>query len=274
MKKILYFLVFLTSCTSSESNIVNGYVEGEYVYVSPTTGGILDRIYVSKGQQIVKGEKLFSLDEEIWQTTLDKAKNEVEQVQRQLEQAQAVLTNAEKEFKRAQKLLQSNTVSQANYDSKATAYDKAKAEYKETETRVVIAKRNVDLLRRQYHQSSVVSSCSGIINDVYFRSGEFVAQGKPVVSILPPENIKVRFYVSEKLLPSIHYQQTISVSCDACLREYLAKVTYISPEAEYTPPVIYSTESREKLVFMIEAVFEDLKDVLSPGLPISVRINE
>ena len=111
-----------------------------------------------------------------------------------------------------------------------------------------------------------------MVDDVYFRIGEFAAAGNPIVSILPPENVKIRFFVNEKTVPQITYNQRVWVSCDGCAKALPAKVSYISPSAEYTPPVIYSTESRDKLVFMVEATFEHTADVLPVGLPVSVRI--
>ena len=113
---------------------------------------------------------------------------------------------------------------------------------------------------------------NGIVSDVYFRLGEFVAQGNPILAILPPENVKIRFFVAEKVLPTIHYNQKVFVRYDNAPKEIEAKVSYIAPTAEYTPPIIYSVQSRNKLVFMIEATFENLLEVLNPGLPVSVRI--
>lgn len=127
-------------------------------------------------------------------------------------------------------------------------------------------------VKRQYEQNIVTAKVNGVVNDVYFRLGEFITAGNPVVSILPPENVKIRFFVNEKTLPQIKYNQPVWVNCDGCAEELKAKVSYISPSAEYAPPVIYSNESRSKLVFMIEATFENKNDVLPVGLPISVRI--
>ncbi len=272
MKKIFLLLLCLGACTQNSENIINGYVEGEYVYISPATSGVLEELNVEKGQNINIGEKLFSVDGEIWQTNLHNAENNVKATKEQLAQSQALLKNAEKEFNRAAKLVKTNAISQANYDTKQANYENLKAKVSELEVLVASAEENFLQIKKKYHQNIVVSKHQGQITDVYFRLGEFVTAGNPILSILPPENIKVRFFVSEKILPKINYQQKVWIQCDGCNKDLEAKITYVSPSAEYTPPVIYSTESRNKLVFMIEAVFSNKNESLHPGLPVNVRI--
>lgn len=272
MKRLWFIILSLCSCSPAEDNLINGYVEGEYVYVSPSSGGVLEEINVVKGQQVKAGDKLFAVDYDIWQTNLHKAENSVRAAKEQLLQAEAVLINAEKEFNRSAKLVQSNTVSRSAYDARLADFDGARAKVAELNVLKETAEQNLQQLQKQYEQNIVTSKVNGIVNDVYFRLGEFVAQGNPVVSVLPPENVKVRFFVSEKTLPKIKYNQNVFISHDGASGEIKAKVSYISPSSEYTPPVIYSTESRSKLVFMIEAAFDDNAEILNVGLPVSVRI--
>lgn len=272
MKKLLLLVLALCACEPQENNLINGYIEGEYVYVSPFQSGILEEINVIKGQEVKVGDKLFSVDYKIWETNLNKAQNNIKIAKEQLLQAKAVLENAEKEFNRSARLVKSNTVSQANYDEKLANYDSQKAKVAELEVQVKNAEENLIITQKQYEQNIAKSKVSGIVNDVYFRLGEFVTQGNPVVSILPPENIKARFFVSEKILSKIKYNKPVFVSYDGGDKEIKAIVSYISPQAEYTPPVIYSNESRDKLVFMIEASFENKNEALNVGLPVSVRI--
>ena len=177
-----------------------------------------------------------------------------------------------KEYNRAKKLIQSKAISQGEYDTKLANFDSANARVSELKTQLAIAEENLRQTQRQYTQNVVTSKVNGIVSDVYFRLGEFVAQGNPILAILPPENVKIRFFVAEKVLPTIHYNQKVFVRYDNAPKEIEAKVSYIAPTAEYTPPIIYSVQSRNKLVFMIEATFENLQEVLNPGLPVSVRI--
>lgn len=272
MKKYFFLLLSLCACSPHSEDVINGYVEGEYVYVSPAAGGILEEINVEKGQKINVGDKLFAVDNEIWQTNLHNAENNIKAAKEQLAQAQAVSDNAEKEFDRAAKLIKTNTVSQADYDLKQANYENSKAKVSELKILVSSAEENFLQVEKKYRQNIVVSKHQGTITDVYFRSGEFVTAGNPVLSILPAENIKIRFFVSERILPQIAYRQKVRVQCDGCRKELEAEISYISPSAEYTPPVIYSTESRNKLVFMVEAVFCNKDESLHPGLPVNVRI--
>ncbi len=113
---------------------------------------------------------------------------------------------------------------------------------------------------------------TGLVYDTLYRQGEWVAAGKPVVALLPPQNIKVRAFVPETRVGSIHYGEEVRVAVDGVPDPFIGKVSYISPHAEYTPPVIYSKESRDKLVFMIEAVFDPATAAkLHPGQPVDVQ---
>jgi HlyD family secretion protein len=114
---------------------------------------------------------------------------------------------------------------------------------------------------------------SGSIEEVYFRPGETVLPGRPVVALLPPSNLKVRFYAPETEVAAIGIGQTVTVTCDACPAALAAKVTFISRSAEYTPPVIYSLEERAKLVFLIEAR-PDNPEKFRVGQPVSVRLTK
>ena len=105
------------------------------------------------------------------------------------------------------------------------------------------------------------------------RPGEFVAAGNPVVALLPPENLKVRFFVPQEKLPQIKTGGTVSVKADGAAHPFTATVNYISTQAEYTPPVIYSRETRAELVFMIEAKFSPADAAqLRPGQPVDVEL--
>ncbi|MGN1079945.1 MAG: HlyD family secretion protein [Alphaproteobacteria bacterium] len=314
MKKLrLLFCLLAASCQSEETNTYNGYIEGEYVYVSAYTGGILDRIDVVKGQLVDPGTGLFRLDEEIWaadlaraQSVLDKAyanlsnlskgkrRQELDVILKQKAQAQAVLDNARKEFMRAEELIKTRNISRSDYDKKRSDYENARAKTEELEAsfqtatlaaredeltaarkEIEAAVQDLKKIQKQAANNAAVSPVAGRVQDVYFRRGEFVPAGTPVVSVLPPENVKARFYVPENVFSQIKPEAKVSVFCDACPPAGIAaSVSFISTQSEFTPPVIYSVESREKLVFMIEAVFDDKTLNLPPGLPVNVRIKQ
>lgn len=312
MKKILFAILLLSACSPQNENVVNGYVEGEYVYISPYTSGILEEIDVVKGQNVKPGDKLFAVDNEIWNANLLQAQNEMDKayanyanlskgkrkqeldvIIKQKAQAVAIFENAEKEYKRAQGLIKTQTVSQADHDRRLADYENAKAkvaeleaaletamlsaredELKAAQNDIEIAKQNLLKVQKQLDNNTAKAKIGGQVEDVYFRLGEFVPSGTPVVSVLPPENVKIRFFVSEKIFPKIKFNMPVVIDCDGCNQGLPAKVSFISTKSEFTPPVIYSVESREKLIFMIEAVFDNKEQNLHPGLPVSVRIGD
>lgn len=238
MKKLLFlFCLLIASCQSEKTDVYNGYVEGEYVYVSAYTGGILDRIDVVKGQLVDPGAALFRLDEEIWaadlaraQSVLDKAyanlsnlskgkrRQELDVILKQKAQAQAVLDNARKEFMRAEELIKTRNISRSDYDKKRSDYENARAKTEELEAsfqtatlaaredeltaarkEIEAAAQDLKKIQKQAANNAAVSPVAGRVQDVYFRRGEFVPAGTPVVSVLPPENVKARFYVPENV---------------------------------------------------------------------------
>ena len=130
----------------------------------------------------------------------------------------------------------------------------------------------VDMAEWRLAQRRVVASTGGRVADVLARPGETMASGQGVVSLLPPENIFVRFFVPEPLLATLHQGDPVALACDGCPAGLSATISFISPHAEYTPPLIYSESSKAKLVFLIEArPPPDLAVTLNPGLPVEVR---
>ena len=139
-------------------------------------------------------------------------------------------------------------------------------------SRVSAARAALDQADWRLKQKEVAAPAAGLIFDTLYRAGEWVPAGRPVVRLLPPENVKVRFFVPETEIGRLALGQEVVLHCDGCAADVPAKVIYVSTEAEYTPPVIYSNENRSKLVFMVEAR-PDAADAprLKPGLPLDVR---
>jgi HlyD family secretion protein len=133
-------------------------------------------------------------------------------------------------------------------------------------------KKRLDQTNWNFDQKKQNAPQSGLVYDTLFRQGEWVPAGKPVVVLLPPQNIKVRAFVPETIVGTIHYGDAAEVRVDGVQNPFLGKVSYISPRAEYTPPVIYSRETRVKLVFMVEMVFDPAAAAnLHPGQPVDVQ---
>lgn len=304
--------LLLTGCKPADTeDSINGYIEAEYVYISPGEGGILDALYTAKGCIVSAGDALFAVDHEGLEMQLKRAESayseaksrladlskgkrpqELNVLEEQKAQAKVTLSNAQREFDRVKALVSAHAVSQADYDAKRYALELALARTAELDAQIETAKlpAREDELEAARHaleaarlavqqadkrlkDNCPVTSMSGKVEDIYYRPGEFVPAGRPVVCLLPPENVKARFFVPVAKLPLLSLGKTIWVSCSGTAEKLPAHITYISSSAEYTPPVIFSTESREKLIFMVEAEFEDnTTHRLPPGLPISISL--
>jgi len=237
-------LFLISSCSSRDQNRFQGYVEGEFVYVASPLAGQLESLKVQRGDQVKAGDSLFALDEIAEKAALD--------------MAGAAMILSEAEFARQDKLLRTGPAAAQDYDRARSARDQDRQ-------RVAQAEWN-------FNQKRQAAPQPGLVYDTLFRQGEWVAAGKPVVALLPPQNIKVRTFVPETQVGAIHYGDTTRVMVDGVPDPFIGKVSYISPRAEYTPPVIYSRESRAKLVFMIESVFDpDVSAGLHPGQPVDVE---
>jgi len=223
--------------------VYQGWVEADLVFVAPDEPGRVSSLLVREGDHVEQNEPLFTVD-----SILQEA---------DVQQMHATLENAQSNFARAERLMKSGAGTQK-------AYDEAQKAQREAEAR--LSSSEAKLGRRK-----VLSPAAGTIQQVYFRSGEMVSGLRPVVALLPPGNIKLRFYVPEATLPKLQLGQNVGVDCDGCSEGIRARVSFMSASAEYTPPVIYSLEERSKLVFRVEAVTQT-PDKLRVGQPVSISI--
>jgi HlyD family secretion protein len=240
---LLAICVFVSACSNGSDNVMQGWIEGDFIFVSPDEQGRIEQMLVRQGDAVKKGQLLFILDEDLQQADLGVA--------------QATLANTKQAFDRAQQLLQSKSGTQRDFDV-------AQALYREAQARLDAAKTR--LTRRRS-----LSPVEGLVQQVYYRAGETVPASRPIVSILPPGNVKVRFYVSEPMLARIAIDEPVRFSCDGCPAGMTGKISFISQYAEYTPPVIYSQQERHKLVYLIEAMPND-PAALRVGQPVDVTV--
>jgi HlyD family secretion protein len=299
-------------CGGGSSGTFQGYVEGEYVYVASPLGGALANLAVARGDSVKAGQLLFELERQPEAAALAQAENNLAQAQSQLddlmkglrpteitaleaqlEQARSGLKLAVAELARREQLGGSDIVSKEELDQVRSQKESAEARVNQLaadlatgrlggrEDAIRAAQAAADSQRATLEKARWASGqkrqsapTNAVVHDTLYRVGEFVAAGNPVVVLLPPGNLKVRFFVPQEILPKIKAGQSVSVHCDGAAREFAAVVSYISSQAEYTPPVIYSRESRASIVFMIEAKISaaDAPDV-RPGQPADVRLN-
>ena len=234
----------LTGCKEPDPGF-QGWVEANLIFVAPDEAGRVQTLSVREGDAVKAGEPLFTVDDDLQEADLA--------------QVDASLTNAKQTFDRASMLLKTGAGTQKDFDAAQAVLRDAQARLNSSQTR---------LSRRR-----VFSPVVGTVQQIYFRPGEMVSGGRPVLSLLPPRNIKVRFYVTEAALPRIAYGGQVKITCDGCAADITARVSFIAEQSEFTPPVIYSLDERSKLVFLIEAL-PDNPDGLRVGQPLSVALAE
>jgi HlyD family secretion protein len=238
---------------------LEGYIEADWVYVSAPVGGKLEALHVKRGEQVKAGAALFELED----TPLAAA--EAAARARKLEAA-ATLELAQKNRTRAEELFKANVVSQQELDSKRTAEDEAAHAARGDEADWQKAVWNL----AQTHQEAPADA---LVFDTLYRVGEQVGAGAPVVELLPPGAVYAKTFVPQVRLGSLKVGDSAKVWVDGRAEPVEARVRYIAPKAEYTPPVIYSRESRQKFVWKVELEFApEVAAGLHPGEPVDVTL--
>jgi HlyD family secretion protein len=302
-------LLALTACTRHSENLLPGYVEAELVHVSSPLGGTLAGLAVTRGQHVVVGADLFRLDADVEALARNEAQARVEQAQaqtanlrkgrrpqelqaisQQLAQAQAALRASGAQLARSEQLVQQGFLPPGQLDDARAARDRDAARVRELEAQLQVARtaarpdeiaaadaqhraaqQALEQERWREAQKQRRAPVAGMVFDLPFRPGEWVAAGIPVVLLLPEDGVKLRFFVPQALLAGVQVGQAVGVACDGCPKGLQARVSYVSPQAEFTPPVIYSNDSRQKLVFMVEARPAP-GSALKPGQPVDVSL--
>lgn len=231
--------------TPSEARAYQGWVEAQLIFVSPDEAGRVEVLSVREGDAIETGAPLFTLDSDLQRAAV--AENE------------AMVANARLTYDRAKELLKRAVGSQKTAD--------------DAESSLRTAEAKLNSARTKLERRKVASPVTGSIQEIYFRQGEMVQAGRPIVSMLPPGNVRVRFFVPQAALPTLKIGDRVLVGCDGCAKGLVARINFISAQAEFTPPVIYSEAERARLVFRIEATPEQPQD-LRVGQPVSVALQD
>ena len=231
----------LAGCNEPKNAGYQGWVEADMIFVSPDQSGRVTRLDVREGDEVKAGMQLYTVDDDLQRADLN--------------QTNATLANAQQTYDRAAALGKTGSGTQANLDAAVSALRVAEARVATAQTRLA---RRVGF-----------APVAGTVQQIYFREGEMVPAQRPVLSIMPPGNIKLRFFVPETDLPKLAVGDEVRVSCDNCAADLTAKIYFMATSAEYTPPVIYSLEERNKLVYLVQAR-PNRPDALRVGQPISV----
>jgi HlyD family secretion protein len=301
----------LAACNRTPDDLFTGYAEAELVYVSAPAAGVLQSLGTERGARVAAGAELFRLDADVESMSraeaaaqlaqaqaqaanLRKGKRpaEIAAIEQQLAQARANLDASRTTLARNVELVGRGFVSENRLDELRSAEERDRARVRELEAQLAVARspaRTDEIAAAEAQAQAARASLEqgtwresqkrqaapigGLVYDVMYRVGERVPANAPVVALLPDGGLKLRFYVPQAKLPALRVGGSIGVGCDGCPAGMTARVTFVSPQAEYTPPVIYSNENRSKLVFLVEARPEgDARSVLKPGQPIDVRL--
>jgi HlyD family secretion protein len=305
-------VLLAAACSSSQDKLLQGYVEGEYTRVGAPFAGTLERLSVQRGDQVVLGAPLFALEQEnelaarrqaeeqlrAAQARLENLKTgkrapEVETVNEQLRQAIAARDLSAANLKRQEALYKSGFISSAALDDVRTKLRSDEAhvselraslatmnqstgrpdEIRAAEGDAKAARQALAMADWKLGQRTVEAPAAGRVNDTYYVIGDFVPAGSPVVSLLPPGNVKLRFYAPETMLGRLKAGQTVSFTCDSCGAPMNATISFIADRAEFTPPVLFSRDNRAKLVFLVEArPSAEVAARLNPGQPVDVTL--
>lgn len=305
-------MLVLSGCAEKPGDSWQGYIEGEYVLLASPYAGQLQKLSVRRGERIESGKPVFALEQEaeaaarreaeerlkaaqarLKNLTAGRRPAEIEALRAEVKQASAARELSAAQLAQQEKLFKGGFISQARLDEARTAAERDQARLAEVRAQLetalqplgreaerTAAESEVDAARAalaqaawRLEQKSVAAPVSGLVQDTFFVQGEWVPAGRPVVSVLPPGNVKARFYVPQTVVGSVSFGQAVQIRCDGCPAPVAAKVSFVSQQAEFTPPVLYSKDSRGKLVFLVEA-HPSAEDgaKLHPGQPIDVTL--
>lgn len=308
----LIFLCLLIAGCQKHDEFYQGYIDGDYTYLSSAVSGTLGKLAISRGNQVEKGQLIYVLDQQPEsdqlkqaefkfkqaEKTLDDIKKgqrpaEIESIKAQRAQVEAQMIFDKKTLDRYQKLVKTGAIDKSSVDLQLSKYQSDVKKIKEINANLALAKlgQREDQIKAQeavvtaskagvkqaqwaLQQKTIYAPQTGQIFDTFYREGEFVMAGHPVAALLAPQNVKLIFYIPENILGKTKNGQKIIFNCDGCPTKYEATINYISSKTEYTPPVIFSRESREKLVFRVYAkVAPNIAKKLHVGQPIDVFLN-
>jgi len=304
--------VILAGCSRPNYAGYQGYLEGDFIYVAAPLAGQLETLAVSKGSRVTAGSKLFTLEnanelaaqrQATEQFRAARARladaqkgsrpSELATLTARLDQARAAAELSQRDLARQKNLFDTRVVAEADYDRTRLTHERNTRAIDELAAQLATAKLGgrTDALTAAEAEVSAARAAKektdwsvaqktqsaprdALVYDTLYRAGEFVAAGNPVVALLPPENIKIRFFVPEAEFAALTAGAAVRININGRPSPLNAHISYLSPQPEYTPPILYNRENRAKLVFMIEAVFNDpdaTRD-LHPGQPVDVAL--
>jgi len=270
---IISLALLVTACARETSSVLQGYGEADYIYLASQETGVVSELNVREGDVVEAGAQVFSLDPDRLAFNEESARAQGAAAGAAIRTAQAQATLAQRNYQRGAELFQRGFYPRARLDSDRAAMDTANAQLAQARREAGAASAATGLARARLGDATGQAPAAGTIQQIFHRPGEVVAAGQPIVALLTPDNMKVRFFAPEAMLARLPVGTRVMVSCDGCAEPIEARVSFVAAEPQFTPPVIYSLDQREKLVFLVEARF-DRATPIRPGMPVDVRIAE
>jgi HlyD family secretion protein len=272
MKRILVLLLAcgLAACAKPQSSALQGYGEADYVYLSSQDAGVIGQLFVKEGDHVSQGAPVFRIDPQRLGYEAQSARATQSAAADAVRQAEANAILTQRNYQRGQELARQGFYPRAALDSDRAARDAARATLAQARRQTGAAAAQAGLAQTRVNDTDNIAPAAGSVEQIFHRQGEVVAAGAPIVSLLPPANMKVRFFVPEDRLAQFPVGARVLVHCDGCRQDANAHVSFVAAEAQFTPPVIYSLDERQKLVFLVEARLDGISEV-RPGAPVDVR---
>lgn len=273
------------ACAAPVDTTLTGYGEAIYVYASPLDGGRVSEVLVSEGDAVTLGQALFRLDGARNRNAAEAAELSASAARARagaalgdaVARAQANASLARQTLERTRTLYERGMIAKARLDADRATLNAANAAVAQARAEQAAGMRDAGaaaaqarLAGQRLRDGDVAAPIAGRVERIYHRAGEVVGPGAPVLAILAPENMKIRFYAPQARLAKIKIGDDVAVACDGCPAGLKAKVSFIATEPQYTPPVLYDERHRDKLVYLVEARPSD-PEAIRPGQPIDVR---
>lgn len=266
---ILSLALLAAACGEKAPTTLQGYAEADYVYIASQEAGVVGELFVREGDAVEAGQAVFTLDRNRLALNAQSASAQSAAAAQAVRTAQAEANLAQSNLARGQELFERGFYPRARLDSDRASRDAASARLAQARREASAAGAQTSLARTRVGDLSGAAPQAGTIERIYHRPGEVVAAGAPVAALLAPENMKVRFFAPQAMLAQFPVGARVRVSCDGCGDAAEAVVSYAASEPQFTPPIIYSLDQREKLVFLIEARLSE-PGRIRPGVPVDV----
>jgi HlyD family secretion protein len=269
---VLAFALMLAACGDKDNaDLLQGYGEADYIYLSAQDSGIVGDLLVAEGDAVEPGQVVFRLNPDRMSYQAQSVSAERSAQAEAVRAAQADAALARQNLTRGQELFERGFYPRARLDSDIAADNAARAHLAQSRRALGAAGAETSLAARRLEDLDGVAPAAGVIQHIYHRPGEVVSAGEPIVSLLAPQNMKVRFFAPQDALARLEVGGMVDISCDGCAEGLQARISFVADEPQFTPPVIYSLDERDKLVFLIEARPLD-PSAIRPGIPVDVRL--